>query len=339
MGRFIFIFVDGVGLGKADHTNPFYVGSFDFLAFYDHQSGQPGKVVVKAIDPLLGIDGTPTSASGQTSLFTGVNVPGILKRHKGSYPDKFMRRLLKQGNLLLWLRQNRFKSHFLNAYPRHGDLFSSRHLRLHDDGEIEFSPAFPRQYRRRISTTSCMLLSMGERPFDEADIMAGRSLFHDYSNRDLIERGLQVPLFSPEQAAEVIANTAGDYDLLLYEYFLTDMYGHGSPLRECVDLIGKLNRLLKHLVSLLDETGDTLLLTSDHGNLEDVSSRIHTRNPVPLITWGRNSGALRNQIGTIADVTPAVLRHFGLQDLPENRQGIVDVAEGHGDLDTGDVGF
>jgi hypothetical protein len=339
MGRFIFLFVDGVGLGKADHTNPFYAGPFDFLPFYDNQSGQPAKVIVKAIDPLLGIDGTPTSASGQTSLFTGVNVPGILKRHKGSYPDKFMRQLLKQGNLLLRLKQSRFLAHFLNAYPRHADLFSSLHLRLHDDGELEFSPAFPRQYRRRISTTTCMLLSMAQRPFDEADIMAARSLFHDYSNRELIEKGLRVPVFSPEQAAEVIFNTAGDYDLLLYEYFLTDMYGHGFSFRECVDLIGKLNRLMKHLISRLDEARDTLLLTSDHGNLEDMTSRIHTRNPVPLITWGRGSGVMRDQIGDIADVTPAVLKHFGLQDFPENRQGIVDVAEGHGDLDTGDEGF
>lgn len=312
MARFIFIFVDGVGIGRADQTNPFYVGRSDFLPFYDNHSPGGVKVVIKAIDPLLGIEGMPSSATGQTTLFTGINIPAAINQHKGSYPDKYMRKILKRSNLLYLLDKCHYRVRFLNAYPRHSELFSSRHLHIHDNGELEFSSYFPAEYRRRISTTTCMLLSLSQRPFDEVDIIAERSLYHDYSNRELIERGLPLPVFSPETAAEVMARTAGDYDLLLYEYFLTDMYGHGFPLQECVDLVERLNRFIKHLISILNEKEDTLLLTSDHGNLEDMDSRIHTFNSVPMIAWGRGSENLRKHISTIADVTPAILNHFNI---------------------------
>ena len=101
-----------------------------------------------------------------------------------------------------------------------------------------------------------------------------------------------------------------DFDLLLYEFFQTDMYGHGFSLEECVDLIRNLNRLVKHLISLLDGEKDTLLITSDHGNLEDSLTPMHTTNPVPLIAWGRDSGKLRQQVENLSEISPAIVDFF-----------------------------
>jgi bisphosphoglycerate-independent phosphoglycerate mutase (AlkP superfamily) len=64
------------------------------------------------------------------------------------------------------------------------------------------------------------------------------------------------------------------------------------------------------LISLLDKERDTLLITSDHGNLEDGAALTHTRNPVPLVVWGNRSHELRESIHSLVDVTPALEKFF-----------------------------
>jgi len=150
------------------------------------------------------------------------------------------------------------------------------------------------------------------RPFWENDILKERALFHDFTNQSLNGNGdfPHLPTFSPEKAAEIIYNTSRNYDLLLYEYFQTDFFGHGFDLQDCIDLVRQLNRLVKHLVSLLDKEKDTLLITSDHGNLEDSTTQMHTNNLVPLMTWGYKSDGLRARIENLADVRPAIVDLF-----------------------------
>jgi len=55
----------------------------------------------------------------------------------------------------------------------------------------------------------------------------------------------------------------------------------------------------------LDE--HTLILSSDHGNLEDVSVRTHTRNPVPTIIWGNKKEQIQNKIEKLTDITPLLI--------------------------------
>lgn len=312
MPRVIFLFFDGVGIGRADETNPFYTSTAEYLPFF--QGHRPpsdnGHVRVKPIDAVLGIGGLPTSASGQTTLFTGINIPKILNQHKGSYPDKFMRKTLLKGNILLNLGRKNVNARFLNAYPAHRELFSSRHIAIQEDGEFYFSDQFPRLFRRRISVTSCMLLSTLTPPFDEQDVREERSIYQDFSNKSLIEKGLDIPEFSPEKAGEIIYQASRSHDFLLYEFFQTDMHGHNADHQECEQLISRLDRLLGRLLSLLDPDEDTVLLTSDHGNLEDNTTRLHTHNPVPLLVWGAGSSQLRSAIDSITDVTPALLDFF-----------------------------
>ncbi len=64
-------------------------------------------------------------------------------------------------------------------------------------------------------------------------------------------------------------------------------------------------------MSRLDKKNDTLILTSDHGNLEDFYLRGHSRNPVPFLAWGRHGARLRQKIKcSITDVSPAILELF-----------------------------
>jgi hypothetical protein len=316
MKRMIFIFLDGVGIGKADDTNPLYTTKAQFLPFYEGSSGLPDGTPVKAIDPLLGVKGIPQSATGQTTLFTGQNAPALIGAHKGSYPNKIMRKIIKEQNVLKKLNRQGIRASYINAYPKHAGLFSAPNIELDDEGELHFSEKFPELFKRRISVTSTMLLANRTAPFDEHDIPAKRSLFQDYSNHYLVEKGLHLPEYSPETAGEILFSVSREYDFILYEYFQTDIFAHRRSLEEISELIKNLDRLIGSLISHLEREQDTLLITSDHGNIENHTHRSHTLNPVPLLAWGKEAGLLRNRIESLQDVTPAVVEFFLSEKLP-----------------------
>jgi bisphosphoglycerate-independent phosphoglycerate mutase (AlkP superfamily) len=57
----------------------------------------------------------------------------------------------------------------------------------------------------------------------------------------------------------------------------------------------------------LDLQRTTVILTSDHGNIEDLSLRNHTLNPVPTIVWGEHREEMAARIHSLADITPAIV--------------------------------
>jgi len=305
--RFIFIFIDGIGIGSPNGNNPFIDADPDILRLWKDSIPVRGDISLKSINPLLGVEGFPQSATGQTTIFTGVNIPRLLKKHTGSFPNRIMRKIIREENLLLKLERTGKKAKFINAYPHHSELFSNAHVSIDDEGNLVFSDNFPEKFKKRISVTSSILISNNVRPFDTEDIREKRSLYQDYSNRSLLRYGLDLPVFTPEDAAEVLYKTSGAYDLVLYEFFQTDLFGHRKNKEEQIGLISDLDLLLTTLISILDQDKDTLFITSDHGNLEDSSGKSHTLNPVPLITWGRGSEYLAEEIEDLSDITPGIL--------------------------------
>lgn len=309
MEHFIFIFLDGVGVGKPEDFNPFYVNRPEYLPFYEGGLVLPDGTPIKPIDATLGVEGIPQSGSGQTSLYTGENIPKLMG-HRDSYPSREMRRIIVEKNILSRLKARGMDAVFINAYPVHHYLFTDQHIRLMPSGELQASAEVLPAYRRRLSVTSCMMLAAGQPPFTETDILNGRSLFQDFTNRWLIEKGMRIPEFTPEIAAQNLFHASRLHDFTLYEYFQTDLYGHRRTFDEQLELIDDLNRFLRTLFSLLNPKTDTLLLTGDHGNLEDGTTRGHTLNPVPLIVWGNQAERLRDRIHDLAEVTPAILDHL-----------------------------
>ena len=105
MAKLIFIFFDGVGIGKAANSNPFFAANADYMPFFDNGCMLPDQTPIKGIDAQLGVAGMPMSATGQTTLFTGINVPALLNEHKESYPDSFMRKIIKEKSIFSVLRK------------------------------------------------------------------------------------------------------------------------------------------------------------------------------------------------------------------------------------------
>jgi 2,3-bisphosphoglycerate-independent phosphoglycerate mutase len=53
----------------------------------------------------------------------------------------------------------------------------------------------------------------------------------------------------------------------------------------------------------------TMIISSDHGNIEDLSNSFHTKNDVPFICIGTNAHYFSN-VSSIVDVTPAILSFY-----------------------------
>lgn len=292
MVRVVFIFVDGLGVGEKDpRINPCARASTRiFSNFLPDQTNREmpfgGKVLF--LDATLGIDGIPQSATGQTTLLTGVNAPKLLGRHLNGFPNQKLRDILAEKSILKRFKEMGRRVCFLNAYrPLFFQLEEAKKWRL--------------------SATTVANLAAGLPFFGLKDVVEERALYQDFTNQELIARGFDVPLFSPRKAGKILAQASKTYDFCLFEYFQTDRAGHSMDMSRA---IGEISKLEGFLLSFLEEvklSETLLLLASDHGNLEDISVKIHTRNPALLILWGKASEEIANKIKSIEDITPVLL--------------------------------
>jgi bisphosphoglycerate-independent phosphoglycerate mutase (AlkP superfamily) len=146
-------------------------------------------------------------------------------------------------------------------------------------------------------------------PFRKAaDNKAGRAVFHDFTNRTLIERGEDVAPRTPDEAASVLARIAGENRFTLYEYFITDKVGHAQDVEAAKVVLRNLAAVIRGVLGQVDLNRTSVILTSDHGNIEDLSSRNHTLNQVPTIVWGADKERIADRIKTLADITPAIVQ-------------------------------
>jgi bisphosphoglycerate-independent phosphoglycerate mutase (AlkP superfamily) len=112
----------------------------------------------------------------------------------------------------------------------------------------------------------------------------------------------------PETAALHLFELARAYDFTLYEVFQTDVTGHTMDYARACAVLRVYDRFLAALVRFTEAAGITLLMTSDHGNIEAMNERGHTRNPVPFIAFGPREAEMRAHVRSLVDVTPAILR-------------------------------
>jgi phosphopentomutase len=57
-----------------------------------------------------------------------------------------------------------------------------------------------------------------------------------------------------------------------------------------------------------------LIITSDHGNIEEKDHRQHTRNPVPTILVGEGHAELALDIHNLADIAQVVRQVLALNE-------------------------
>ncbi len=138
----------------------------------------------------------------------------------------------------------------------------------------------------------------------------------------------------PEMSAfEVTQNLvdairSGKYDAIICNYANGDMVGHTGNFAASVKAVEAVDACLKSIVEAILETDGELLITADHGNVEQMLDPLtnqpltsHTNGPVPLVYVG-NSGYRFSQAGSLSDIAPTLLTLMNLP-VPAQMTGTV----------------
>lgn len=296
----LFLFVDGIGLGPDDpNVNPFAalrLPSFEALSGgYRWIEGVPETRSpahrFAAIDSNLGMEGLPQSGTGQATLFTGVNCARLAGRHYGPFPHSKTKAVIRDRNV----------------FRRLEALFPE------DDEPAAFANAYPQRFfgyaeeRDRWTVTTLCSLHSRTRVRSTDDLRNGLAVPADLTGRrwpDPVDD--ETMPVDERDAARRLLRLTSRHRFTLFEYFLTDKAGHKRSQAQARTVLESLDRLIGTLLGEVDTEETLLLLTSDHGNLEDLSTKSHTRNRVPFAAYGRGADRFEG-VRSLVDVTPAVL--------------------------------
>ena len=126
----------------------------------------------------------------------------------------------------------------------------------------------------------------------------------------------------------VAAILSGDYDAIICNYANGDMVGHTGDFDASVKAVEAVDQCLGRIVEAIESTGGDLLITADHGNVEQMLDpetkqplTSHTSGPVPLVYVG-NSGLKFSGEGSLCDIAPTLLTLMGLP-IPDEMTGKV----------------
>lgn len=140
---------------------------------------------------------------------------------------------------------------------------------------------------------------------------------------------------APEMSASLITEKIlasleeNKYDFILVNYANADMVGHTGNEASCITAVQTIDKNLSLLIPAVLKNGGCLLITADHGNVEDIKNyhtgqinTEHSSNPVPL--WfvtpdnhreKKSEEVVRQQSevgGLLSDVAPTILEIFGI---------------------------
>jgi len=294
--RVLLLFLDGVGVGPDDaRLNPFFKANLPTLRAalggalpsLNHPAVAGDNARAFPLDASLDMAGTPQSGTGQTSLLTGENAAKAFGRHFGPWVPVRLRPLLAKNNVLVRARAIGRSVCFANAYPA----------------------GFLKLYPRRFAAPPLVAESAGLMTLHAEHLARGEAVASEIVNSGWRERlgHTSVPEILPKAAGNNLAAIAATHDLTFFAHYSTDHAGHRGGMQGAVDALERVDAFIG---GILEDLGNetTLLIVSDHGNIEDVSGD-HTRNPVTGIEFGPTLGDLRS----ILDVTPTILSHL---DIP-----------------------
>ena len=299
--RVLFIFLDGIGLGENNpETNPFARAKMPNL-----NNLLEGRSLLKAaapfhgeratllaVDPAVGVSGLPQSATGQAILMTGINIPAELGYHYGPKPNPEVAAYLKEATLFSRFAKEGKKAALLNAYP-------PRYFDGIDSG------------KRLYSSIPLAVINAGLPLFKHDDLFSGRALSADFTGEGwrTMLGFIDAPVMNAPDAGRMLGTLAKEYDFSLFEYWASDYAGHKQEMDNAIGLMETFDSVLGGLTETWDDDG-LILVTSDHGNMEDLSTRKHTAADVPALVIGDKTARdeFRRGMKDLTRIAPAIWR-------------------------------
>ena len=134
---------------------------------------------------------------------------------------------------------------------------------------------------------------------------------------------LQPEMNAPEVTDHLVeAIVGGKYDVIICNYANCDMVGHTGIIPAAILAVEAVDKALQRIVAALKSVGGQLLLTADHGNIEQMLDKetgqphtAHTTNQVPLVYVCGDKPLASG--GGLSDLAPTMLAILGVKQPPE----------------------
>lgn len=302
--RVLLLFLDGVGIGVKDpRRNPFFDLRPRFLTgllggtlpSLGHRTIDSGDALCLPLDPNLGVAGLPQSGTGQATLYTGINTARLIGQHFGPYLYSTLKPVVEAHSVFAQLASN-----------------GSAHT-------VALANAFPQRFfdylagpRRRIVAGMYAALTAGVRFRDISDLKNGIAVSTDITAGRWAHFGHpDAPVLSPYDAGRQLARIADAHDFTLFEYFMTDKAGHEQSRELARAVLADVDELLRGVWEAVDRRRTLVIVTSDHGNIEEIGIKMHTRHPVPAILFGNRKGFPVDGLRSLSHLVPAIRSFLG----------------------------
>ncbi len=296
--RVILLFLDGVGIGKpSPDLNPFFCAQLPVLRrllggslpSLNKRRIQGPLAEMASVNATLRVPGLPQSGTGQTAIFTGVNGAKLFGRHFGPYPPTVLRPVIETKNIFRLLKTRGKTVSFANAFPqRFFDYTSSG--------------------TRRLTVTTLAAQMAGVPLLTAKELHQDEGISADFIRTRWPELGHpEIRPVTPFEAGHHLWRIACRNDFTLFEYWLTDHAGHSQKMQQAIDALEKFDSFLGGILEEFTAADSLLVMVSDHGNIEDLSTKSHTRNPVPCIAVGRQARNFIPLVKNLTHITPAIL--------------------------------
>lgn len=280
--KIMMVFVDGLGIGKNNREiNPLVKFKFEFFNFLGSAPTlRNSKIFSKhfsviPVNATMGVEGLPQSGTGQTAIFCGFNASKFIGKHFGPYPYSTLKPLIQEKNIFIELERRNLKTYFSNAYP-----------------ERFFE--YLRNGRRTLSVTTFSYLAAGKKLNNVDKVLQKKALTAEITNQIWNSKlGYNLPEVTPEKAGKRFHDISREYDFNLFEYFLTDYAGHSKDFNYAFEVLNILSKFLIGIIESMNFSEETLIIISDHGNIEDLSVKGHTRNPALGVFVGKQHQLFR----------------------------------------------
>ena len=147
----------------------------------------------------------------------------------------------------------------------------------------------------------------GQPHFTLDDVKEERALTAEWTT-DSWRRHLRfsdLPKYSPRESGRLLARLPHEYDFAFHSHWLTDRIGHRGTLSEGTAVLERFDAVLTGVLEAWDDDAGLVVVTSDHGNMEDLGTRRHTLNPVPTVVVGSRAAEFAQDLKSLIDFAPA----------------------------------
>jgi hypothetical protein len=296
MAHILLIFLDGIGLGDDNpEVNPFAVVNMPTLTALTNGKRwlrgigrqESERAIFVPTDPRLGVPGRPQSASGQATIVTGRNIPQLIGEHYGPKPNPAIRKLIAEDNFFKQVVAHGKKAAIINAYPP----------RLHN--AINRGKILRSSYQQALHDAGLPM-------FTDETIYNETALSSDWTGEGWrSELGYtDTPVYSRHEAGRRMVEISRQYDFAFFSHWFTDIVGHRGPLEDGVALLELFDGVMAGALDAWDDDEGLIVVTSDHGNLEDISTRNHTENDVPTLIIGREKASFAEGLTDLTGLVP-----------------------------------